>query len=862
MNHGPFTLDVHPDQLAAARQRVKRVLEMLEERTPQVLRTPDQLEDWTGAGARRIKSEMRALGGQLEDADRPLKNASRALRNLTRAYRDALDELPTLNRRWHEALGDYDDAVQKAGDALERRLGKIAESDQDEATAKHANKAAGVKHQGSLDDAARDLSSAKAAVRADFAALKEDLRHETRAAGRTLSNSMVVRPSDLECKVAAGGYENKFRRRHWTVLAREQLAAKLPLTGEHHRVREWDKALGTHGLPVPTPYDPQHAAALRGELDSLLASLEGEGDEARAQAVNKWAEALDPDALSLLVVHDPKFIGALVGMPNRARYAANRLNVADAIESELARLEAYDKPIPKGEPGYADYARLIGRIQTLEGLLSGHELVADAVTRQLQKQPTQILAFEPPTYDGTTTTDDGRLQVVIGDLDTAKFIGTVVPGITNRIDNFQNTLSKARNLNQEVPGSATVAWLGYDTPEFAEMFTERVAEEAGVELAKFMNTMVRNEDAETIALPHSYGTMVAAKALQAGMRVDRVVFFGSPGLGQDIRTREDLGISDDIELYAMRAPGDFVSVTAAHGVDPADMEGITRLDTDWLGAEDVTGHSSYTNYLKGPDGTEIASDSLTNLAGVLRGLDTTPNQDGAYLVTGGNPLEEDGLFGRYNDELRRLVALLNRTVPAEDVADFVQILEPRALDFSEAGMKPGMDDAAEMTALLFKAANEAGLDVSPEQFGAILIASGFTAEAGDHAGDKLRQWFAEQDGLDDVRIPVVTRFGTFHLDVPDQTNELAGAMAGFFTKHATTTLANMAVMGITIPAGRLVRVVKRVNTGVNVIKYSAEAARAVPGLVEAGAHRVAEGAEDVAEAAGRSRLNPRNWSWP
>src|SRR5690606_1112906 len=114
----------------------------------------------------------------------------------------------------------------------------------------------------------------------------------------------------------------------------------------------------------------------------------------RAQAVNKWAEALDPEALSLLTVHDATFIGDLVGMPNRARYAANRLNVAEAIESEMARLEEYDEAIPKGEPGYADYVRLIGRIDTLTRLLNESENVYDVTLDKEVVTPAQILAFE------------------------------------------------------------------------------------------------------------------------------------------------------------------------------------------------------------------------------------------------------------------------------------------------------------------------------------------------------------------------------------------------------------------------------------------------------------------------------------
>lgn len=856
MTHQRFSLDVDPEQIRAARARLKRVLDTLEERTPGVMRTPDEIaSSWTGPGATRVKSEMAALGDSLDTASRPLESASRALRSLADAYRDALDELSGLNRRWDNALGDYAVEINKVSDRHSVRLENIVRSKRTEAEVNQARRDADTAHDSALESAAQDLSAEKRRIIKDFEAVQDQARADTRTAARALDKAMILRATPFERKQAMGGFEGPARRRHWTELARRELAKSLPLTGKHHEARAWREYLKAHDMEVPSPYDEHRAAALTSELDDVLAALEGMDDEARSKGINNWAGDLDPDELALLAIFDAPRVGNLDGIPNKARYAANRVNVATALQSELARLADYGTDgHPKGE-GYAEYKRLRGRVAMLERLMNQKNEYTHPATGEFVEEPFQIYAFVPPDYsDDDTVVDDGRLAVAIGDLDSAKFIGTVVPGITNRIDNFENTLSKARNLHQETPQSATVAWLGYDTPEFADMVTEDRAEVGGAALKSYMNGMVRNGMAETSVLAHSYGTLVTSKALQLGMHPDRVVFFGSPGLGANIFSRDDLNIPDDVKLYAMRAYDDFVSVTAPLGMDPAEMDGITRLDTDWLGAEDVTGHSSYTNYLEDESGTEVASDSLANLAGVLAGWTTAPDNDGNYLVTGGNPLAEDGGAGRYNDELRRVIDLLLEEVPGDEVAKFVRVVEPRVLDrIDSAGEDPKF--YRDLAPLVLSAMRDSDLGLSPEEMGAVLIKSGLTGELGRDAGDRTRSWFAERDGLDDFRLPVVTKYGTFHLEMPDQANEVAGVMAGFFAQEATESLANLAVVTTTLGARQVTNFVNHMHQRVELAKLGVDVAQ------ETG-RAVASTGRGVADAARRSPANPMNWRLP
>lgn len=838
-----FTLEIQPDQIRAARLRVKRVLEMLAERTPPVVSTPGEVDgEWTGPAAARVKREMGALGDQLDAADKPLKDANRSLRNLTTAYRDALDELPSLNRRWEEALDAYERAVGSANDRHTGRLGDIASSKKDETEAKEAKDKADTRRDDAIDDAQSDLNAAQRQLEKEFERLRDDLSGETRKAAQDLRAAMLITPSVLEELFARGGYDNKFRRRNWTELARRRLAETLPLTAAHHEavaaVEEKQEHLRTYGMEVPEGYDRARGEELVAELNARLTELEGLDAETRSNQINQWAEKLDPVDLSLLTMTDPSLVGNLDGIPNRARYAANQANLAAGIEAEEAQLEKYWDPPPTNDhPQWAEYQRLVGRIKTLESL----------TTAPKDKGPHQVLAFEAPTYDGNTVIDDGKLAVVMGDLDTATYVGTVVPGITNRIDNFQATLDKATNTHNEVEDSATIAWLGYDTPEFSDASLTEKSEVGGQALKDFTEGLVRRDGSELTIMAHSYGTLVTSQALQLGMTPDRVVLFGSPGLGENINHKDDLGLPADVPVYAMRAYGDPVSITAGHGTDPVDMEGIIRLDTDWLGGEDVTGHSAYT---------AKDTQSLQNIAGVLRGLTPRPEGykgPGDFLVTGGNPLDEDGFGGAYNENLRDLVDILQAEVPPESLEQFVLTLEPTLQNIMSEGQQPGVGDVRDLTNLVREAMDTSGLGehLSADELQEALIEAGFADKTGDLAGDFVRDGISDWDGLDDARINV----RGFEIHMPDNANEALGDLLGRTTDGVVDdvtawTAERLPGMDTVLDtADTLSDVVVNATEVLAVVKAIPEAVRMTPRIiVSSGEHLLREGGERVDEA--------------
>jgi hypothetical protein len=64
------------------------------------------------------------------------------------------------------------------------------------------------------------------------------------------------------------------------------------------------------------------------------------------------------------------------------------------------------------------------------------------------------------------TDGDGRAVEVFGDLDTARNVAVLVPGMGNSLETLPGQAARARHIRTEAgPGTATVAWMGYDFPD-------------------------------------------------------------------------------------------------------------------------------------------------------------------------------------------------------------------------------------------------------------------------------------------------------------------------------------------------------------------------------------------------------------
>jgi pimeloyl-ACP methyl ester carboxylesterase len=210
---------------------------------------------------------------------------------------------------------------------------------------------------------------------------------------------------------------------------------------------------------------------------------------------------------------------------------------------------------------------------------------------------------------------------VVGDLSTATRIAVLVPGADTTPGNFHRGLggvqrrSPAWQAEQLVaasgPGTAAVAWLGYETPRGIGRTSIRSdrAVDAADALVGYVGSLVADRPHATVVLiGHSYGSVVltyAARRLPAA--VTDLVVIGSPGM--DVSTAADLGTT--ARLWAGSAPNDWTRrippvrvFGAGHGRHPTDPEfGALPLDV-----HDADGHDGY--FVPG-------TLALSNIAGVL-----------------------------------------------------------------------------------------------------------------------------------------------------------------------------------------------------------------------------------------------------
>lgn len=277
------------------------------------------------------------------------------------------------------------------------------------------------------------------------------------------------------------------------------------------------------------------------------------------------AQALGPEGVDLLVRTHPELVGPVEGMPVAARLAANRRLIAAAVADEA-------DPV---------------RRRHLQALLG-----RDPSTGR----PRQILLFDP--------TGDCHVAEVFGDLDTARHVTVVVPGMGTDLDSFDRTVARrsadlavraGRVADEDgVVGSvAVVAWLGYDPPdgwshdlgELGAAAGPQRAVDGGLRLAAFLEGLPSVSGQTRTLVGHSYGSTTVVAAVQAGADVDDVVVMGSPGVLVDHAEELD---RPDTDFFVLAARRDVVADLGWFGPSPSrPHSGFTPLATDG------SGHSSY-----------------------------------------------------------------------------------------------------------------------------------------------------------------------------------------------------------------------------------------------------------------------------
>lgn len=314
-------------------------------------------------------------------------------------------------------------------------------------------------------------------------------------------------------------------------------------------------------------------------------------------AVTAWWNTLTPAQQSALIAGQPGVIGNLDGVPSAARDEANRI----FLTQEIARVEAL--------PGLPDRNAAAERARTLDALRAVQQTLAD-------KPGTHLLLLDARSGDQV------HAAIAVGDVDAADHVAVYTQGMNSGTE-VENGVSAPVNdavaLQREVdsqlyesgdPGSiAVVVWMGYDSPQNAQVVSPAYGIDGARDLASFADGLrSTNPDAHLTALGHSYGSFVTGTALRLTDSFDDAVVFGSPGISTG--NLDDLHIGSG-NLYVLEADGDAVADLGYFGPDPNHIPGVTDLSSD--PHDDMVGSSGHMEYLVD------RSTSQYNIAAVVSG---------------------------------------------------------------------------------------------------------------------------------------------------------------------------------------------------------------------------------------------------
>ncbi|TQM65899.1 alpha/beta hydrolase family protein [Klugiella xanthotipulae] len=446
-----------------------------------------------------------------------------------------------------------------------------------------------------------------------------------------------------------GGWEQLLTENQGDATWIEQVAAAFTAAGggslSHH-------ALDLAASAVSPMSDRDLLEALSSlsaaELSALLTASPGLQAQLKLMdpsAINAWWAGLNPsptgtdrfsEQQDLLLTTFPLLFGNLEGVPYGARDYANQIALTAAIADLEARI--------------AEAKALVGDTSVANGpvpsaLLDMKQSLLD-MERQLGALTNINKALSSPAggsrrYLISLTEDHPPLAAVsIGDLDTATNITYAVPGMGTTTHGMTGWAKAAQNLHGMLPpGSAVVAWIGYETPptpgvgdpDFGVLDVNR-AVAGGNTLATALGGLaaVRGGAVPQLTIvAHSYGTTAAAVALsQPGIRVNNFITLGSAGLPDSVHSAADLNAD---------------RVYSGHARDKYPGERESGDQWAWIGRDTSRDHR--VNPLSPGFGAQ--------------GFGVETGGDAGRVVTDHNPLmgngDEAGYFDQRTESLQNMV---------------------------------------------------------------------------------------------------------------------------------------------------------------------------------------------------------------
>jgi hypothetical protein len=342
--------------------------------------------------------------------------------------------------------------------------------------------------------------------------------------------------------------------------------------------------------PDGTP-GPYAAALLAWEKGSIAGrQLPDPHDE--PASVTRFFRSLSTAQQERLADRYPLAVGNLAGAPVELRYRANHEALRQARDVERQRMT--DQRLT--DEGRHTASRRLHRFESM--LRPGR----------------QIIAFDP--------TGRGRAAEVFGDLERARRVSVVVPGVDTDLLSFEKSgrpytapagmaralQDRQRTAAPHVP-TATIAWADYTAPTGlgVEAASGHLAEDGAERLEDFLGGLPGSRVA---LFCHSYGSVVCGEAADGlPPRVTDITASGSPGMRVD--NAGELGTR--ARVWAVRDEDDWIADVPhmevgglGHGADPVSPAFGARR----VAATGAVGHTGY--YVPG-------TGSLDNFAEIATG---------------------------------------------------------------------------------------------------------------------------------------------------------------------------------------------------------------------------------------------------
>lgn len=298
--------------------------------------------------------------------------------------------------------------------------------------------------------------------------------------------------------------------------------------------------------------------------------------DAPVRTVARFFAGLDGAQRARLADGYPFVVGNLDGAPAATRYRANLHGLEQARRVEDAR----SRDVALTPADRAEATRRSHRFASL----------ADPGK--------QILTFDP--------TGGGRVAEVFGDLDRARRVSVIVPGVDTDALTFERTqrrltspvgmaesLYAAQRAVAPDSRTAVIAWAGYTAPTGVgvDAATGRMAVDGAVRLKALTASLPGGSGVALFC--HSYGSVVCGVAAhELPARVTDVVVAGSPGM----RASSVEGLHTSARVWATRDEGDWIADVphlevggVGHGADPVSPEFGARL----LSSARAKSHTGY-----------------------------------------------------------------------------------------------------------------------------------------------------------------------------------------------------------------------------------------------------------------------------